>query len=137
MQQLFINLPVQDLKKAMNFYSQLGFDPYPLFTFEDQKCLSWGEHILVMLHHKARPQSENNNPTELQKQLIPSFTLPVARLEIVHQIVEKGLQAGGKEVHPLLDEGFMQLRTIEDPDGYRWGIVCLDIPKFKAFKKKP
>ena len=32
----------------------------------------------------------------------------------------------------LIDEGFMQVRTIEDPDGYTWGLLYLDMDKFIA-----
>jgi len=32
---------------------------------------------------------------------------------------------------PAIDEGFMQVRNIEDPDGHLWGILYLDLEKFK------
>jgi hypothetical protein len=48
---------------------------------------------------------------------------------------EDGLKAGGKEPNPMLDEGFMQLRSIEDLDGHVWGVICLDIEKFKIMKQ--
>jgi predicted lactoylglutathione lyase len=47
-------------------------------------------------------------------------------------MIENGLKAGGKEPVPMLDEGFMFLRTIEDLDGFTWGVMCLDMEKFKA-----
>jgi predicted lactoylglutathione lyase len=51
---------------------------------------------------------------------------------MVNEMIENGLNAGGKEPVPLLDEGFMFLRTIEDLDGFTWGVMCLDMEKFKA-----
>jgi hypothetical protein len=45
------------------------------------------------------------------------------------------LKAGGKEPMPMLDEGFMHVRTIEDLDGHIWGIIHLDLEKFTAQKK--
>lgn len=45
--------------------------------------------------------------------------------------MKKGLEAGGTEPTALIDEGFLQLRNIEDPDGHNWGILFLDIEKFK------
>jgi predicted lactoylglutathione lyase len=53
----------------------------------------------------------------------------------MNQIVEAGLKAGGKEPNPMLDEGFMQLRGIEDLDGHVWGVIYLDIEKFKKVKQ--
>jgi len=46
----------------MNFYTALGFVNYPLFTFDDQKCLAWGEQILMMLHPKALFDSAETKP---------------------------------------------------------------------------
>lgn len=30
----------------------------------------------------------------------------------------------------------MQIRTLEHPDGHSWGIIHLDIEKFKDFKER-
>lgn len=137
MKQIFINLPVQDLEKSMTFYSKLGFVNYPLFTFDDQKCMSWGEQILVMLHSKDFFNSgDTKEIVDTKKYLTPSFTLPVESIEIMNEIIENGLKAGGSEPKPLADEVFMQVRTIEDLDGHNWGVICLDIEKFKQMRKR-
>ncbi|MGL5946106.1 MAG: VOC family protein, partial [Sediminibacterium sp.] len=41
MKQIFINLPVKDIEASMHFYTRLGFEVNPLFTFENQKCMAW------------------------------------------------------------------------------------------------
>ncbi len=135
--QIFINLPVENLEKSVHFYLQLGFSIYPLFTFDDQKCMAWGEQILVMLHPKEGINSDiKKQILDAKDSLTPSFSLPVESLEKVNEIVESGLKAGGKEQNPMIDEGFMQVRTIEDLDGYSWGILYLDIDKFKRMTIK-
>ena len=50
--------------------------------------------------------------------------------------MEKGLKAGGTESIPMIDEVFMQVRNIEDLDGHNWGIIYLDIDKFKQMTGK-
>ena len=134
MKQIFINLPVKNLEKSMDLYSQLGFEVEPLFTFEDQKCLTWDKNIFIMLQEK---KSENAVQKDVKlNQNKPTFTLPVESLESVHLIVENGLRAGCTETHPMIDEGFMQIRTIKDFDNHVWGIIFLDIDKFKEMKEK-
>ncbi len=59
-----------------------------------------------------------------------TYTLPVESLAKVNEIVESGLKAGAIETIPMIDEGFMQVRTIEDYDGHTWGIIYLDLNKF-------
>ena len=132
MKQIFINLPVKDVETSMAFYTQLGFKVNPLFTFDDQKCMVWSEQIYVMLQTLKMFESGNKkNLTDPKKNTIATFTLPVESLDKVNEIVENGLKAGGIEPTLMIDEGFMQVKNIEDLDGHIWGIIYLDIDKFK------
>jgi predicted lactoylglutathione lyase len=135
LKQLFINLPVGDLVKSMQFYLSLGFTLNPLFTDEDQKCLIWSDSIYLML------QSRQFSNSYLEKQIIdarkyqmPSFTLPVESIELVNEIMDKGIKSGGQEPTSTINLDFVFLRSIEDLDGYIWGIMFLDQEKFKSIK---
>jgi predicted lactoylglutathione lyase len=133
LKQLFLNLPAKDLKKSQEFYEALGFIIHPVFTDENQKCLVWSDHIYVMLQSHAFSGKHLGKPIADFNQVAgPSFTLPLESLSDVNRLAEKGLAAGGIEPIPLIDEGFMQVRTIEDPDGYTWGLLYLDMDKFVA-----
>lgn len=135
MKQIFINLPVENLEKSMNFYTQLGFSNNPLFTDEEQKCMVWSEEIYVMLQSKEFFSSCNKKPLpDTKNNLAATYTLPVESLNRVNQIIDSGLKAGGTEPTPMLDEGFMQVRSIEDLDGHTWGIIYLDMNKFRELK---
>ena len=137
MKQIFINLPVDNLEKSKNFYTQLGFTINPLFTFDDQKCMVWGDQVFVMLQNKSFFNLGNKKTlADTKYQLSSSFTLPVESFEKVNEIIENGLKAGGIEHKPMIDEGFMQIRTIEDLDGHNWGIIHLDVDKFKEIKRR-
>src|SRR5690348_11852497 len=46
---IFVNLPVSNLKKTMNLFSNLGFTFNPVFTNENAACMVIGEDIYVML----------------------------------------------------------------------------------------
>lgn len=132
MKQIFINLPVKDVNASMDFYTQLGFTVNPLFTFDDQKCMVWSEQIYVMLQTlEMSKRVVKKDIADPKVNRIATFTLPVGSLEKVNEIMEKGLNAGGTEPTPMIDEGYMQIRNIEDLDGHNWGIIFLDIDKFK------
>lgn len=135
MKKIFINLPVEDLDKSMNFYAQMGFNNYALFTGENQKCMVWSEHIYVMLQSKAFFNSHNKKQlVDSKNNIASSHTLPVGSLDLLNEIIENGLKSAGIEPFPMIDEGFMQVRTIEDLDGHTWGIIYLDENKFKELK---
>ena len=137
MKQLFINLPVKNVDAAMQFYTQLGFTVNPLFTFDNQKCMVWSDQIYLMLQSYEMFQSGNTkNMANPKENTIATFTLPVASLDQLNEMVENGIKAGGTEPKPASDEGFMQVRNIEDLDGHHWGIIYLDIDKFKEMTGK-
>jgi predicted lactoylglutathione lyase len=132
MEKIFINLPVKNVKASINFYTQMGFTANPLFSFDDQKCVAWSEQIYVMLqtHDMFKSGSEKHIPDTINH-ATATFTLPVENINRVNEIIENGLKAGGKESKPMRDEGFMKVRTIEDPDGHHWSIIYLNVDKFK------
>ena len=135
MKQLFINLPVSDLEKSMQFYLALGFTLNPLFTDEDQKCMVWSDSIYLMLQSRQFSNSYFQKQTiDARKYQIPSFTLPVGSVEEVNEMMENGLKHGGAEPIPVTNLDFMFLRSIEDVDGYLLGIMYLDQVKFQSFK---
>ena len=135
MKQLFLNLPVNDVEKSMAFYLALGFTMNPLFTDKDQKCLVYSDSIYVMLQSREFANSYvEREVIDAHKSLIPSFTLPVESIEKVDEMMNNGLSAGGIESVEVLREDFMYLRSMEDFDGYMWGIMCLDVEKFRALK---
>jgi len=132
MKQIFINLPVEDLAKSMDFYSQLGFANKPLFSDGQQKCMVWSEQTYVMLISQEKFRSYSKKTISNTKDSSAGyFTLPLESLERVNEIVENGLKAGGTEEIPMVDEGFMQIRRITDFDGHTWHFIFMDITKFK------
>ncbi|QNF35574.1 glyoxalase/bleomycin resistance/extradiol dioxygenase family protein [Adhaeribacter swui] len=137
MKQIFINLPVKIVEASMGFYSALGFTVNPLFTFDDQKCMVWSDQIYVMLQTLEMFQFGNTkNLADPKKNTIATFTLPVESLDKLHEMMENGLKAGGTELASTRDEGFMQVRNIEDLDGHLWAIMFLDLDKFKLMTGK-
>ena len=76
MKQIFINLPVKDVSASMNFYSQLGFAVNPLFTFDNQKCMTWGDQIYLMLQTYEMFKSGNKKDLpDAKKNAIATFSI--------------------------------------------------------------
>ena len=48
-QQAFFNLPVRDLNRSKNLFSEIGFAFYPEFTSELAACMVIRENTFVML----------------------------------------------------------------------------------------
>ena len=129
--QIFINLAVKDLQKSMDFYTALGFTNNPQFSDDSGKCMVWSENIFVMLLTHEKFATFATKPiADTKSNVAGLFSLSVDSVDEVNAIVTNGLKAGGIEPSEMRDYGFMQQRTIEDPDGHTWEIFYMDISKF-------
>ena len=45
---IFVNLPVKDLKKTMEFFGKLGYSFNPMFTDENAACMVISDNIYAM-----------------------------------------------------------------------------------------
>jgi len=128
---IFINLPVADLKKAMAFYTAIGFTNNPQFTDETAACMVLTEEIFVMLLTKKKfnefTKKEIGNTVKTASVI---NSLSVDSNDEVNTMIEKALKAGGKEPNEAKDYGFMQQRSFEDLDGHLWEVLYMDLSKF-------
>lgn len=126
--QIFINLPVKNLAKAMDFYTKIGFINNPQFTDDSAACMAFSEEIFVMLltHDRFRTFiNKELGDTTKTTSVINSISMEsVAKM---NEMADKALQAGGTEPTEPKDYGFMQQRSFEDPDGNFWEVFYMDI----------
>lgn len=131
MKQIFLNFAVTDVQKSMDFYTALWFSNNPLFSDETAKCMVWSNSIFVMIMNHEKFSTFITKPIADTKNSVAwLFSLSVESPDEVNRIVESGLAAGGIEPNEMRDYGFMQQRTIEDPDGHTWEIFYMDMSKF-------
>ncbi len=135
--QIFINLAVKDLQKAMDFYTALGFTNNPQFSDETGKCMVWCENIFVMLLTHEKFKTFATKPlADTKSNVAALFSLSLDSVDEVNNVMTNGLNAGGTEPAEMKDYGFMQQRTIEDLDGHTWEIFYMDITKFPTEQPK-
>jgi len=127
---LFINLPVADLQKATSFYTAIGFTNNPQFSDDTASCMVLTEEIYVMLlsHAKFREFTKKEIANAFATASVIN-SLSVDSVEEVNTMIDRALNAGGKETNEPKDYGFMQQRSFQDLDGYLWEILYLDITK--------
>ncbi len=129
--QVFINLPVKDLKKSMLFYEAIGFTNNPQFTDHTAACMVWSDTIFVMLlTHDKFKQFTSKQIIDARQSVGVSNALSFESIEAMKAFAEKAVDAGGKEYAPASDYGFMQQHFIEDLDGHNWEPFFMDMSKF-------
>lgn len=129
--QIFINLPVKDLAKAMDFYTKIGFTNNPQFTDETAACMVFSEEIYVMLltfpRFKDFIRKEIADTTKTTGVINSLSMESVAKM---NEMADNALKAGGTEPTEPKDYGFMQQRSFEDPDGHFWEVFYMDMSQF-------
>lgn len=129
--QIFINLPVADLKKAMAFYEALGFTNNPQFTDDTAACMVLSEEIFVMLlTHEKFSAFTKKQIADTQKTVAVINAFSVENNDAVNTFADKAIAAGGTETKEPQDYGFMYLRSFCDVDGHQWEVFFMDVSKF-------
>ena len=118
---IFINLPVKDLQRSMDFFKALGFAHNPQFTDETGACIVISDviHVMVLTEEKFRsfspnPVSDARATTEVL------IALSCSSREEVDDLFSKALTAGGNAYREPQEHGFMYGQSFQDPDGHVW-----------------
>jgi predicted lactoylglutathione lyase len=127
--QIFLNLPVADLPKAMAFYQALGYSLNPQFSGDGAACVVISESIFVMLgtHAKFREFTPKAvcDTTQAVEVLM---NLSCESRQEVDDLVAKALAAGGTTYDKAEDFGFMYTHSFLDLDGHGWGLFHMTPP---------
>lgn len=124
---IFVNLPVQDLDRAMRFYEALGFTNNPQFSDETAACMVWSETIYVMILKHAKWATFTDRPIPDAGSSEVALCLSFDSRDEVNALTEAAGAAGGAvDVNPVQDHGFMFCRSLTDPDGHVWELMWMD-----------
>ncbi|MFA6554108.1 MAG: VOC family protein [Candidatus Paceibacterota bacterium] len=124
---IFVNLPVKDLGKSMEFFSNLGYSFDPRFTDEKAGCLVISEHIFAMLvtekFFKTFTKKKIANAKEVTEALL---ALSVESKEEVDDVFNRAIESGGKINHEPEDLDWMYTKSFQDLDGHVWEVFYMD-----------
>lgn len=119
--EIFLNLAVKDLKKAIEFFTKLGFTFNPKFTDDSATCMIIGPNIYAMLVVEPRFKEFSPNPlSDPKKNTEVLIALSVETKEAVDELVKNALAAGGTTYKEPDDHGFMYAHSFQDLDGHVW-----------------
>ena len=125
--QIFVNLPVENLKRSVEFFTKLGYTFNPQFTDENATCMIVGENIFVMLLVEGFFKTFTNKPLcDATKSTEVLVCLSCESKEEVVKLVAKAKAAGAATPMDSKDYGFMYQHGYEDLDGHLWELVYMD-----------
>ena len=124
---IFVNLPVKDVAASSAFFSKLGYSINPQFSNDECACVEISETIYAMLlsvprfaDFTSRPVADATTTTEA------ILCLSAPTRQVVDELADNALLAGGRQARDPVDEGFMYGRSFSDLDGHIWEVLWMD-----------
>lgn len=124
--EIYVNLPVKDLDKSVEFFKKLGFDFHPEMTDENATCMIVGENIFVMLLTEPFFQTFTKKKlTDATKNTEVIMAITADSRQGVNDIVNKALEAGGTASNDPMDNEYMYAWSFQDLDGHLWEVMAM------------
>jgi predicted lactoylglutathione lyase len=131
--QVFVNLPVKDLGRSVEFFETLGYTFDARFTDENATCMVVGDGTFVMLLVEPFFKTFTPKPVADAKRSTEALVaLSAPSREAVNRMVETALAAGARRYREPEDRGFMYQWGFEDLDGHIWEHVWMDPAALQA-----
>jgi len=125
--QIFVNLPIADLDRSVEFFKKVGYTFNAQFTDETATCMVISDDIYAML--LTRPKFQTFIPGEISdatKQTEVLISLSCESRQAVDDVIAKAVAAGGKTFRAPDDHGFMYGNAYQDLDGHIWEYFWMD-----------
>lgn len=126
--QIFVNLPVRDLQRSIDFFTKVGFTFDAQFTDETATCMILGDNFFAMLLTEEKFRTFTPKPicdaTQFTEVLV---ALAVDDRGQVDEFVRRAVAAGGSTYNEPQDHGFMYGHGFQDPDGHIWEVFFMDL----------
>jgi len=124
---LFVNIPVRDVQRSIDFFETLGFAFNTQFTDATGTCMLVGEDAYFMLLTAEKFGAFSKRPLGDARQETNAILAITANSRAeVDALVEKALAAGGSDAADPQDHGFMYVRSFYDLDGHHWEVFWMD-----------
>jgi predicted lactoylglutathione lyase len=124
---IFVNLPVKNLNRSIEFFTRLGYTFNPQFTDETATCMIVSEDIYVMLLTEQKfKMFTKKEIADTSKSTEAIICLSANSREEVDEMINKVIEAGGTTPNEKQDYGFMYGWGYQDLDGHLWEIMWMD-----------
>ncbi len=125
--QIFLNLPVKDLDKSIEFFTRLGFTFNPEFTDKNATCMIINENAYAMLLvDKFFQTFTKKQIADAKKSSEAIIALSAESREKVDEMVHKAFDAGAVRYKDPDEQGAMYGWGFQDLDDHLWEVFHMN-----------
>jgi predicted lactoylglutathione lyase len=130
---LYVTLPVKDLRRSVDFFAAIGFAFNQQFASENGTALVINDNTSVMLATEPFFSTLTKVPiADARKATEALLALSLDSRAEVDELVRKAVAAGADAGHDPEDLGFMNSSGFVDLDGHQWGVFHMDMSQAPA-----
>jgi predicted lactoylglutathione lyase len=132
--QIWLNLPVKNIKKSKQFFYSIGFSFNEEYSNEHSACMLVGDkNFVVMLFEETMFSSfVQNTIADTQTHSEMLISIDAESRQEVEELAQKVEEAGGVVfTKPAENQGWMYGCGFLDLDGHRWNVLFMDYSKLK------
>ena len=124
---LFVNVPVADVQRSIDFFEALGFSFNAQFTDATAAAMLVGEDAYFMLLMPDKFASFTKRPQgDPKRETNALFAVSLGSRAEVEEMVRKAVSLGGSYALEPQDHGFMYGWSFYDLDGHHWEVFWMD-----------
>lgn len=124
---IFVNLPIKNINKTKEFWTQIGFSFNEQFSDERALCLVLNEGLIYAMLITHEMYSTFTNRAIADGSTTQVLTaIEVESREKVDKIVRSALENGASRYRKSVDHGWMYYDSFADLDGHQWEIMYTD-----------
>nr|WP_315035374.1 VOC family protein [uncultured Chryseobacterium sp.] len=131
--QIYVNLPVKDVQKTKEFWTNLGFTINEQFSDDQAACIALkDDNIYVMFLKEEYFKTFTNKPVAKENTSQVLVTIGLNSREEVDHVVNKAVENGAYQHEEPQDYGWMYQNSFWDLDGHGWNMTFADLSQMPA-----
>ncbi|HVI48813.1 MAG TPA: VOC family protein [Chitinophaga sp.] len=124
---IFVNLPVRDLTRSVEFFTKLNFQFNTQFANDHGACMIVGNDIFVMLiTADVFERFTQKAVCDARRHAEVLVSLSAESPAMIDDMVHRAVLAGGTSSYEPQDHEWMYVSGFQDLDGHSWEMIYMD-----------
>lgn len=124
--QIYVNLPVKDIQKTKEFWTNLGFSINEQISDERAVCIILSDNISVMFLTEEFFETFSERPVPKGETTQVLLAIGLDSREEVDQVVNAAVANGATQHEEAQDHGLMYQNSFWDINGHGWNVIFAD-----------
>lgn len=124
--QIFVNLPVKDIRETKEFWTNLGFSVNEQISDERAVCIIMNDTISIMFLTEEFFETFSERPVPKGDTTQVLVAIGLDSREEVDQVVNAAVANGATQHEEPQDHGWMYQNSFWDINGHGWNVIFAD-----------